>query len=271
MAPLARRLLPWTLLAVVGCGQNPSGPADTNADVEPPHAGVPDCRDHLECALFCDGPDCSQVCVDSAPPAAAAAVRAVLECGAICTSLSPCLVERCFQPLQDCYYPAVGVGTCGATWACFGDCADDQACLHQCLSGASEPAQRLFSTVEICSDDYVVNQCTSPGETCDLEALTGPCRDMLLACVDHDATVVPESLGACQRATGCGYETPDCETVARRIHAGCPTADRAQFYALETCLANATECGACADETKAWQPSSLCLEILGERASGHYP
>ena len=268
---MLRPLLPYLVLGLIGCSPDPATPEDTTADIEPPHAGVPDCREHLECALFCDGPDCGQACVDAAPLAAGAAVSAVLECAKSCPSLSPCLVETCFQPLQDCYYPAVGAATCGATWACFGDCEDDQACLHQCLSGASEPAQRLFSTVELCSDDYVVNQCRSPGETCDLEALAGPCRDMLLACVDHDATTAPESSGACQRAAECGSKTPDCETVARRIHAGCPAADRAPFATLETCLANAKDCGACAEDTEAWQPSSLCLEILGERQPDQYP
>ena len=255
---------------VCACSPDPEPPPPPPPPTPPPQ----DCRPVFECALYCDGDECADPCyADAKSPADADGARAIMQCldtnCAASTDLPACLVEHCFEPLNTCYYKAAdGDAACGATWSCFGDCGDDPACLDACLAATSHAAQRLFSAVEVCSDRYVINQCTAPGDACDIEALHTVCKTKLDACLTHEAPAPTEqTIAVCDALKPCAHD--DCAGVVQNLLAGCPSTDREAFLAREACLAGKTcaEMGSC----PAFEPSSLCLEVLPPPGQKDYP
>jgi len=224
------------------------------------------CREPLECALYCEAPDCEVTCVDTSDGEGA---QAVLDCGAVhCgkdVELGACLSTHCFDALHACYFSGQsGASTCAETWTCFGDCGDDAVCLDVCRHAASLQAQALFLAVEICSDEYVITQCRVPSETCDIQAFEVICADELSACLQDGMPPVSaevESLcaGACEHL----FVASDCQERVGRVMAGCPTVDKLALQAREHCLSRAGCDRHGIEQCPAFQPSALCIEILG--------
>ena len=234
-------------------------------------AGIIGCRAVLDCALLCDAPGCREECLADAgaPSDGAAAVLDCLDqrCAASAAGLGRCAVAECFDAVQACYFEGQrGAASCGETWTCFGDCGDHGACLGGCRAAASLEAQRRFYAVELCSDAWVVTECRSPGDVCDLEAMHGPCAAELGECVAHEQPpATPQTEQACAALAGRAAwpARVSCVDDTRAALAGCPTADKEALRAVQACVIGVGCAGDPASSCGPWTPSSLCLEVLG--------
>lgn len=268
------------MMALASACSEPEGGSTSSADANAmPVIGSETCRQTLECALYCDGPTCAPDCLEGAPDSDVALVSDVLACLATCPDgpeRGPCIAERCFEPYRACYVRGqTGDRTCADTWTCFGDCGDEPSCIDSCLAQASMEGLRQFVAVEVCSDTYVTTVCEQPD--CDADALSTVCQPSFFECLDAGLPDTSQELQlSCQQAAFCEWsdsprEVEDCERTVRRALAGCPTADKQQLLAAQSCLANAacTEVGwrAC----PGWVTSDICQEITGPPQDGVWP
>lgn len=187
------------------------------------------CPTELECRLF---GDCTQGASD------------VMSCHAEqCTSQQTdmaCLTEQCSSELAQCFFGSRTTGTlnCAGIWRCYGDCGDENDCLHECRKNAAEPSQDLFLEAELCTDHYVFTVCEEGNDECDFNAAKA-CKPLLLSCLnDHSMSTSQAIKNHCQSSN----DPESCEAHNLRILAACPSLDAIKWSDYLNCLLTSEKC-----------------------------